>query len=103
MYARTPIIGVNIWISTAFENIHHTIANNQLAELPLTLLLPFFLAVNFAEAYRANKGWVDPKEGSLFTLRDGYYPGVSTQFVVFFCFSKHAQLSYTLLSFLFFN
>lgn len=57
-------------------DVHHTIANNQLAELPLTLLLPFFIAVNFAEAYRANKGWVDPKEGSLFTLRDGYYPGV---------------------------
>ena len=83
-------------------DIHHTIANNQLAELPLTLLLPFFLAVNFAEAYRANKGWVDPKEGSLFTLRDGYYPGVSTQFVVFL-FQQNTQLPHTPLSFLFFN
>lgn len=64
----TPTIGYGM-------DVHHTIANNQLAELPTTLLLPFFLAINFAEAYRANKGWVNPAEGSLFTLRDEYYPG----------------------------
>ncbi len=56
-------------------DVHHTIANNQLSELPTTLTLPLFLGINFAEAYRASKGWVNPKEGSLFTLRDGYYPG----------------------------
>ena len=64
----TPTIGYGM-------DTHHAIANNQLADLSLPLLVPLFLAINFAEAYRANKGWVNPKEGSLFTLRDGYYPG----------------------------
>lgn len=64
----TPTIGYGL-------DIHHTMANNQLAELPTNLLLPLFLGINFAEAFRASKGWVNPKEGSLFTLRDEYYPG----------------------------
>ena len=64
----TPTIGYGM-------DVHHTIANNELADLPIQLTLPLFLAVNFAEAFRASKGWVNPKEGSLFTLNDGYYPG----------------------------
>ena len=56
-------------------DVHHTIANNQLAEMSVPLLLPLFLVINFAEAFRASKGWVNPREGSWFTLRDGYYPG----------------------------
>ena len=56
-------------------DVHHTIANNQLAELPTGLLLPLFLGINFAEAYRATKGWTEPGSKSLFTLRDTYYPG----------------------------
>ncbi|KAL7540747.1 hypothetical protein ACHAXR_012986 [Thalassiosira sp. AJA248-18] len=56
-------------------DVHHTIANNQLAELPTGLLLPLFLGINFAEAYRATKGWVEPGSGSLFTIRESYYPG----------------------------
>ena len=64
----TPTIGYGM-------DVHHTIANNELADLPIQLTLPLFLAINFAEAFRASKGWVNPKEGSLFTLNDGYYPG----------------------------
>lgn len=52
-----------------------TIANNQIPEIPGTVLFPFFLAINIAEAYRANKGWVEPGLGPLFTLRENYYPG----------------------------
>lgn len=64
----TPTIGYGM-------DVHHAIANNHLADLAVPLLLPLFLAINFAEAFRANKGWVNPTEGSLFTLRDSYYPG----------------------------
>jgi len=56
-------------------NVHHTIANNQLAEVPGTILFPFFLAINIAEALRASTGWVEPGLGPLFTLRESYYPG----------------------------
>lgn len=56
-------------------NVHHTIANNQIPEVPGTVLFPFFLAINIAEALRANIGWVEPGLGPLFTLRDSYYPG----------------------------
>merc|ERR1739842_40498 len=56
-------------------DVHHTIANNQLAELPNGLLLPFFLVINLAEAYRATKGWVEPGSKSLFAIREYYYPG----------------------------
>ena len=56
-------------------NVHHTIANNQIPEVPGTVLFPFFLAINIAEALRANIGWVEPGLGPLFTLRESYYPG----------------------------
>ena len=60
-------------ISYGFE--HPTIANNQLAEAPGTVLFAFFLCINLCEAFRANKGWVEPGLGPLFTLRENYYPG----------------------------
>jgi hypothetical protein len=56
-------------------NLHHTIGNNQIPEIPGTVLFPFFLAMNVAEAARASIGWVEPGLGPLFTLREGYYPG----------------------------
>jgi len=52
-----------------------TIANNQLAEMPGWLMLPFFLAINFTEAWRTVNGWVEPSPENLFKLREGYYPG----------------------------
>lgn len=52
-----------------------TIANDQIPEVPGVVLFPFFLAINICEAYRANKGWVEPGVGPLFTLREKYYPG----------------------------
>merc|ERR1712050_153847 len=55
-------------------DVHHTIANNQIPEVPGTVLFPFFLAINISEAFRANLGWVEPGLG-LFTLRENYYPG----------------------------
>jgi len=39
---------------------HHTIANNQIPEVPGTVLFPFFLLINITEAWRANRGWVEP-------------------------------------------
>mmetsp|Transcript_5641 Transcript_5641/g.6186 ORF Transcript_5641/g.6186 Transcript_5641/m.6186 type:complete len:207 (+) Transcript_5641:128-748(+) len=56
-------------------NIHHTIGNNQIPEIPGTVLFPFFLTINICEALRANIGWVEPGLGPLFTLRESYYPG----------------------------
>jgi Chlorophyll A-B binding protein len=56
-------------------DVHHTIANNQIPEVPGTILFPFFLAINVCEAYRASKGWVEPGLGALFSLRENYYPG----------------------------
>merc|ERR1711966_347456 len=56
-------------------DIPHTIANNQIPEISINVILPFFLAINLAEAFRASKGWVEPSKGSLFTLRESYYPG----------------------------
>jgi Chlorophyll A-B binding protein len=49
-------------------------ANNQLAETPVSLILPLFVIINVAEAWRSINGWVDPQE-ALWTLRKGYYPG----------------------------
>lgn len=60
-------------IAYGFE--HPTIANNMIPEVPGVVLFPFFLAINIAEALRANKGWVEPGMGALFTLRESYYPG----------------------------
>mmetsp|Transcript_15411 Transcript_15411/g.33231 ORF Transcript_15411/g.33231 Transcript_15411/m.33231 type:complete len:242 (+) Transcript_15411:224-949(+) len=55
---------------------HPTIANNMIPEVPLFgVMFPFFLIINIAEALRANKGWVEPGMGPLFTLREQYYPG----------------------------
>merc|ERR1712127_1016868 len=54
---------------------HHTIANNQIPEIPGTVLFPFFLAINVIEALRASTGWVEPGLGPLFSLREKYYPG----------------------------
>jgi len=56
-------------------DIPHTIANNQIPEISINVIFPFFLAINLAEAFRASKGWVEPSKGSLFTLRESYYPG----------------------------
>jgi hypothetical protein len=61
-------------IAYGFE--HPTIANNMIPEVPLFgVMFPFFLAINITEALRANKGWVEPGMGPLFTLRENYYPG----------------------------
>ena len=69
------IIGESTPTITYGMNVHHTIANNQLPEIPGTVIFPFFLAINIAEALRANRGWVEPGLGPLFTLRETYYPG----------------------------
>merc|ERR1712129_219240 len=69
------LIGESTPTITYGMNVHHTIANNQIPEVPGTVLFPFFLAVNFVEAFRANVGWVEPGLGPLFTLRESYYPG----------------------------
>ena len=54
---------------------HPTIGINQLAETKGTVLFSFFLFINLCEAFRANKGWVEPGLGPLFSLRENYYPG----------------------------
>lgn len=69
------LIGESTPTITYGMNVHHTIANNQIPEVPGTVLFPFFLAINIAEALRASTGWVEPGLGPLFTLRDSYYPG----------------------------
>jgi hypothetical protein len=68
------LIGENTpTIAFGFE--HTTIGNDQLALIPTAVLFPFFLAINISEAFRASKGWVAPSPDTLFTLREGYYPG----------------------------
>lgn len=69
------LIGESTPTITYGMNVHHTIANNQIPEIPGTVIFPFFLAINIAEAVRANTGWVEPGLGPLFTLRATYYPG----------------------------
>jgi hypothetical protein len=69
------LIGESTPTITYGMDIHHTIANNQLAEVPGTVLFPFFLAINISEALRASIGWVEPGLGPLFSLREKYYPG----------------------------
>lgn len=69
------IIGESTPTITYGMDVHHTIANNQIPEVPGTVLFPFFLAINIAEALRASIGWVEPGLGSLFSLREKYYPG----------------------------
>jgi hypothetical protein len=77
--AMMAVLGYIIGESTPTINygmdVHHTIANNQLPEIAGTVIFPFFLAINIAEALRANAGWVEPGSGTLFTLRERYYPG----------------------------
>jgi len=69
------LIGENTPTIAYGMDVHHTIANNQLQEVSASVLLPLFVAINLAEALRANAGWVEPGAGSLFTLREKYYPG----------------------------
>lgn len=69
------IIGESTPTITYGMDVHHTIANNQIPEVPGTVLFPFFLTINIIEALRASRGWVEPGLGPLFTLRDNYYPG----------------------------
>jgi len=69
------LIGESTPTLTYGFTIPHTIGNDQIPEIPGTVLFPFFLAINIAEALRANVGWVEPGLGPLFTLREGYYPG----------------------------
>ena len=69
------LIGESTPTITYGMDVHHTIANNQLPEVPGTVLFPFFLAINIAEALRASIGWVEPGLGPLFSLREKYYPG----------------------------
>jgi len=69
------LIGESTPTITYGFTIPHTIANNQIPEVPGTVLFPFFLAINIAEALRASIGWVEPGLGPLFTLREKYYPG----------------------------
>jgi len=76
--AMMAVVGFLIAENTptiAFGFEHPTIANNMIPEISLGVMFPFFLAINIAEALRANKGWVEPGGDSLFTLREGYYPG----------------------------
>jgi hypothetical protein len=69
------LIGESTPTITYGMNVHHTIANNQIPEVPGTVLFPFFLAINIAEALRSSIGWVEPGMGPLFSLRESYYPG----------------------------
>jgi len=75
MAAVGYLIGESTPTITYGMNVHHTIANNQIPEVPAYVLLPFFLAINFTEAWRANVGWVEPGPDTLFKLRENYYPG----------------------------
>ena len=69
------LIGESTPTITYGMDTHHTIANNQIPEIPGTVLFPFFLAINIAEAIRASIGWVEPGLGPLFSIRENYYPG----------------------------
>ena len=69
------LIGESTPTITYGMDVHHTIANNQIPEVPGTVMFPFFLAINIAEAWRASAGWVEPGMGPLFSLRENYYPG----------------------------
>jgi hypothetical protein len=69
------LIGESTPTITYGMDVHHTIANNQIPEVPGTVLFPFFLVINIAESLRASTGWVEPGLGPLFSLRETYYPG----------------------------
>jgi hypothetical protein len=69
------LIGESTPTITYGMNVPQTHANNQIPEVPGTVMFPFFLFINIAEALRASIGWVEPGLGPLFSLREGYYPG----------------------------
>lgn len=54
-------------------------ANDQLQQVPTPAFALLTLAIAAAELYRAKRGWVEPTfrigSGTLFTIRDSYYPG----------------------------
>lgn len=54
-------------------------ANDQLQQMPAPAFWFLTVAIGAAELYRAKVGWVEPRpkigSGTLFTLRDNYYPG----------------------------
>jgi len=81
MHGRVAMMAVVGYLVTentptmAFGEDHSIIANNMIPEVSLNLIMPLFLFINFAEAYRANKGWVEPSSDTWFMLRDNYYPG----------------------------
>lgn len=81
MHARVAMLAtVGFWIAEKTPTIAYggyapTIAIHQIPEVPMWVLLPFFVAINFAEALRAKIGWVKPSPDTLFKLRDNYYPG----------------------------
>ena len=62
----TPTIGVSTTTTAYGMDVQQTIANNQLPEIAGTgnvfwfAIFPLFLAINFAESWRANTGWVKP-------------------------------------------
>ena len=69
------LIGENTPTIMYHGNTIPTIANNQLAEVPMSILVPFFLMINLAEAWRSVVGWKEPSPATLFQLREKYYPG----------------------------
>ena len=54
-------------------------ANDQLQQVPLPIMVVLTAAIAAVELYRAKRGWVEPTfrigSGTLWTLRDSYYPG----------------------------
>ena len=54
-------------------------ANDQLQQVPLPVMVVLTAAIATIELYRAKRGWVEPEfrigSGTLWTLRDSYYPG----------------------------
>jgi hypothetical protein len=69
------LIGENTPTIAYPDGLPLTLANDQIPEVPIGVLFPFFLTINMCEAYRASKGWNEPGTAPLFTLRDNYYPG----------------------------
>eukprot|EP00957_Ditylum_brightwellii_P100705 7674424-Ditylum_brightwellii.AAC.1 len=62
------LIGESTPTITYVMNVHHTIANNQIPEVPGTVLFPFFLAIHIIDTLCASIGWVEPGLGPVFTL-----------------------------------
>ena len=68
---NTPTIA-QPWMNVQSASV---VANKQMEVVPLQVLIPLFLSINLAEAFRATYGWEEPREGKFWTLRDTYYPG----------------------------